>query len=144
MERLVCFICLIVGYFFGCLVAAYYIGKANKVDIRTKGSGNLGTTNTFRTVGVRAGILTFVGDFVKVLVACSLAYLVVILWIGIDIDRVALMLYTGFGAVLGHNFPFYLKFKGGKGVAATSAVLLSIGIGVLSSLPWCCFSASSF
>ena len=127
MERLVCFICLIFGYLCGCFQTAYIVGKIKHIDIRKKGSGNLGTTNVFRTVGVKAGIITFVGDILKVFIAALIVYLVVLKGFKLDIDRVALFLYTGFGVVLGHDFPFYLKFKGGKGVAATAAALITIG-----------------
>ena len=114
MERLICFIFLIVGYFFGSFQTAYFIGKLRNVDIRTKGSGNLGTTNTFRVLGVKSGLITFAGDIGKVFAACAFAYVIVILIMKAPVERIPLFLYTGFGTVLGHDFPFYLKFKGGK------------------------------
>ena len=117
MERLICFAGLIIGYFFGCMVAAFFVGTAKKVDIRKKGSGNLGTTNAFRTVGIGGGIATGVGDMLKVVIVVLLVYFVVVKGLKVDIDRIPLYLYTGFGAILGHDFPFYLHFKGGKGVA---------------------------
>ena len=124
-ERLICLFCLVIGYFFGCFQTAYVVSRVKHVDIRKKGSGNLGTTNVFRTLGIRAGILTFVGDIMKVFVAMALVYFVFIFWRCYDIDRIALFMYTGIGVVFGHDFPFYLNFKGGKGVAATAAVLIS-------------------
>ena len=127
MERLICFAGLIIGYFFGCLVAAFFVGTANKVDIRKKGSGNLGTTNAFRTLGIGGGIATGVGDMLKVVIVVLLVYFVVVKGFKVDIDRIPLYLYTGFGAILGHDFPFYLRFKGGKGVASSSALLMMIG-----------------
>lgn len=127
MERLICFAGLIIGYFFGCLVAAFFVGTANKVDIRKKGSGNLGTTNAFRTLGIRGGILTGVGDMLKVVIVVLLVYFVVVKGFKVNIDRIPLYLYTGFGAILGHDFPFYLHFKGGKGVASSAALLMMIG-----------------
>ena len=68
---------------------------------------------------------TFLGDFLKVLIACGLVYLVVIVWLGMDIDRIVLFLY-GLRGVLGHNFPVFFKFKGGKGVTVSVAVVLAI------------------
>lgn len=127
MERLICFAGLIIGYFFGCLVAAFFVGTANKVDIRKRGSGNLGTTNAFRTLGIRGGILTGLGDMLKVVIVVLLVYFVVVKGFKVNIDRIPLYLYTGFGAILGHDFPFYLHFKGGKGVASSAALLMMIG-----------------
>lgn len=127
MERLICFAGLIIGYFFGCLVAAFFVGTANKVDIRKKGSGNLGTTNAFRTVGIGGGIATGLGDMLKVVVVVLLVYFAVVKGFKVDIDRIPLYLYTGFGAILGHDFPFYLRFKGGKGVAPSAALLIMLG-----------------
>lgn len=127
MERLICFAGLIIGYFFGCLVAAFFVGTANKVDIRKKGSGNLGTTNAFRTLGIKGGIVTGVGDMLKVVIVVLLVYFVVVKGFKVNIDRIPLYLYTGFGAILGHDFPFYLRFKGGKGVASSAALLMMLG-----------------
>lgn len=126
MERVICFIFLIVGYFCGSFQTAYFIGRLKHVDIRKQGSGNLGTTNTFRVLGVKSGLITFAGDIFKVFFACALSYIVVILILRMPVERIPLFLYTGFGAVLGHDFPFYLKFKGGKGVAATAAALIAL------------------
>ena len=127
MERLICFAGLIIGYFFGCVVAAFFIGTANKVDIRKKGSGNLGTTNAFRTLGIGGGIATGVADMLKVVIVVLLVYFVVVKGFKVEIDRIPLYLYTGFGAILGHDFPFYLHFKGGKGVASSAALLMMLG-----------------
>ena len=126
MERLICVICLVVGYIFGCFQTAYIVGRIKGVDIRTKGSGNLGATNTTRVLGAFWGIFTAVCDIAKVFVAELLMYFIISPGLGIPIDRITLFLYTGIGVVLGHDFPCYLKFKGGKGVAATAAVLISI------------------
>ncbi len=126
MERLICLLFLVVGYFCGSFQTAYFIGKLKHVDIRKEGSGNLGTTNTFRVLGVKSGLITFAGDIFKVFFACALAYIFVIMIFKLPIERIPLFLYTGFGTVLGHDFPFYLKFKGGKGVAATAAALIAL------------------
>lgn len=120
MER---FICVIIGYAFGLLQTGYIYGKAHQVDIRQEGSGNAGTTNALRTMGWQAGAVTFLGDCFK----CVFAVLAVYLIYGkthADIFPL-LKMYAGMGVILGHNFPFYLNFKGGKGIAATAGLLIS-------------------
>lgn len=115
-------ICLGMGYCFGCFSTAYVIGRANNIDIRQFGSGNAGTTNALRTLGFKAGLLTFLGDAIKAIIPILLVYL--ILYIG-DPAVKLLALYAGLGVVLGHNFPLWLHFKGGKGIAATAGVMLA-------------------
>ncbi|QHQ62228.1 glycerol-3-phosphate 1-O-acyltransferase PlsY [Anaerocolumna sedimenticola] len=114
-------ICLIIGYGFGCFSTAYVIGKANNIDIRNYGSGNAGTTNALRTLGWRAGFLTFLGDAIKAIIPV----LLVRFMMQNDSYGQLLPLYAGLGVVLGHNFPFWLKFKGGKGIAATGGVMFA-------------------
>ena len=70
-------VCMIVGYLFGCIQTGYIVGRVNKIDIRDYGSGNSGTTNTLRTLGKTAAIITFLGDAVKGLVAVNLARYVI-------------------------------------------------------------------
>lgn len=119
MERL---ICLLIGYLFGLFQTGYIYGKINHVDIRKHGSGNAGTTNALRTLGWKAGVITFIGDCLK----CVLAVVVVRL-IFADSGHVELLaFYAGLGAVLGHNFPVYLNFKGGKGIASTAGLILAV------------------
>lgn len=120
MERL---ICIVIGYACGLLQTSYIYGRINHIDIREHGSGNAGTTNALRTLGFKAGAITFLGDCLK----CVLAVVIVKLLYGqVHSDSIALLsLYAGAGAVLGHNFPFYLGFKGGKGIAATAGLLLA-------------------
>lgn len=115
-------IALAAGYVFGLFQTAYIYGRTKGVDIRREGSGNAGTTNSLRVFGWKAGLITFLGDFCKSLAAMLLIWL---LYRGSYPDEVwLLVLYAGLGSVLGHNFPFYLNFKGGKGIACTSAVIL--------------------
>lgn len=123
MERLVC---LLIGYIFGLFQTGYFYGKTQGVDIRKMGSGNAGSTNALRTMGIKAGMITLLGDCFK----CVIAVLVVRRIYGQSHADILplLSLYTGFGAVLGHNFPFYLKFKGGKGIAVTAGMILSTDI----------------
>lgn len=120
MERLVC---VGIGYAFGLLQTGYIYGKYYHVDIRKHGSGNAGTTNALRTLGLKAGLVTFLGDAFK----CIFAVLAVRLIYGGSHAELlpVLSMYAGMGAVLGHNYPFYLKFKGGKGIAATAGLIVS-------------------
>lgn len=120
MERIVC---LVIGYVFGLFQTGYIYGKMNGVDIRKMGSGNAGSTNALRTMGIKAGLITFLGDCFK----CIIAVLVVRgIYSSTYSDIMPLLaMYAGFGAVLGHNYPFYLKFRGGKGIAATAGIIVS-------------------
>lgn len=116
-------ICLVLGYSFGCISTGYLVGKANKIDIRKYGSGNAGTTNALRTLGWKAGLITLLGDALKAIIPILLVRFVIFP----DFELLGLlMLYTGLGVVLGHNFPFWLHFKGGKGIAATGGVMLAL------------------
>lgn len=120
MERI---ICLVIGYVFGLFQTAYIYGRLHGIDIRNYGSGNAGTTNTLRVLGTKAGLLVLFGDIVK----CILAIVVT----GLIFDKThpdmvyLLKIYAAAGAILGHNFPFYLNFRGGKGIAATAGMILS-------------------
>ena len=116
MERL---ICLAVGYVCGLLQTGYLVGEMSHVDIRKKGSGNAGTTNALRVLGWKAGILTFAGDVLK----CVAAFLIVFFMYRGSEYRPLLTLYAGAGVTLGHNFPFYMNFKGGKGIAVMAGLV---------------------
>ena len=118
MERIVC---LIIGYFFGNFPTGYLYAKAHGVDITKTGSGNIGTTNALRTLGPRAGLITMLGDFIKTFLP-----LLITSWLFRDKTdmRYLLTVYTGLGAVLGHNYPASLHFHGGKGVACTGALII--------------------
>ena len=120
MERV---ICLLIGYVFGLFQTAYFYGKAHGIDIRQHGSGNSGTTNALRVLGTKAGLIVFAGDCLK----CIIAVCIVRFIFGASHPDTIYMLclYTGAGAILGHNFPFYMGFKGGKGIAATAGLILS-------------------
>lgn len=123
MERL---ICLMIGYILGMFQTAYIYGRMHGIDIREHGSGNAGTTNTLRVLGKKAGIIVLLGDILKCFLAVQIAKL---LFAKSCQEMMPLLeLYAGAGAVLGHNFPFYLKFRGGKGIAATA--------GLVFALPW--------
>lgn len=120
MERA---ICLVIGYVFGLFQTAYLYGKLHGIDIRNYGSGNAGTTNTLRTLGTKAGLIVLLGDIMKCILAIVLTNL---LFRNSHTDEIYLLkIYAAAGAILGHNFPFYLHFKGGKGIAATAGMILS-------------------
>ena len=116
-------ICLFIGYCFGLIQTAFIYGKLHGIDIREHGSGNAGTTNTLRVLGTKAGLIVFLGDMLKSIVAILLVRLLIVP----DYPEVEslLVVYTGAGCVLGHNFPFYMNFKGGKGIATTGGLIIS-------------------
>ena len=118
-------ICLIIGYAFGLIQTAYIYGRMHGIDIRTVGSGNAGTTNALRVLGKKAGLVVFLGDVAKTVAAV----IVVRLIFGASYaDSIyMLVLYTAAGVILGHNYPFYLGFRGGKGIAATAGLIASLG-----------------
>ncbi len=120
MERL---ICLAIGYVFGLFQTAFIYGKLHGIDIREHGSGNAGTTNTLRVLGTKAGLIVLAGDIIK----CILAIVICgAIFAGSHPEEIYLLrLYAAAGAILGHNFPFYLHFRGGKGIAATAGLILS-------------------
>lgn len=120
MERI---ICIIIGYVFGMFQTAFFYGKMHGIDIREHGSGNAGTTNTLRVLGTKAGLIVFAGDVLKCMIA---VWITTLIFRGSHPEEIYLLkLYTAAGAILGHNYPFYLKFKGGKGIAATAGLILA-------------------
>ena len=117
-------VAVVIGYVFGLFQTGFIYGKTQGIDIREHGSGNSGATNTLRTLGWKAGIITFVGDCLKAVIAILVVkYLFMDMFTG---DMKVLMMYAGFGAILGHNYPFYMNFKGGKGIATTSGVCFAV------------------
>ncbi|TWT09210.1 glycerol-3-phosphate 1-O-acyltransferase PlsY [Planomicrobium sp. CPCC 101079] len=107
---------VIIAYLLGSIPSALWIGKIfYKTDIRTKGSGNLGATNTFRTLGAKAGIVVTVLDILKGTAATLLP---------MAMDTPVHPLILGLIAVIGHIFPVFAKFKGGKAVATSGGILL--------------------
>ena len=115
--------CIALGYVFGLFQTNYIYGKMHGIDIREHGSGNAGTTNMLRTLGTKAGVITFVGDCLK----CVLAVLIAVGIFGKNHSEMLplIKMYAAAGTILGHNFPFYLGFRGGKGIAATAGLGLS-------------------
>ncbi len=122
MERILFFA---LGYCFGIIQSAYIVGRFYKIDMREHGSKNLGTTNALRTLGAKAGAIVFALDVLKPIAAILIALLIKNLFLGPNvINRDLIVLYTGLGAMIGHNYTFYLGFKGGKGVACSIGMLL--------------------
>lgn len=119
-------ICLVLGYFIGCIQSAYIVGKIWHKDIRKYGSGNLGSTNALRVLGKKAAAITFTCDILKAVLAFVIAY-------HIFGRSIVAGVYASAGAVLGHDFPFYLSFKGGKGIAATIGLIMCLSATVS---PW--------
>ncbi len=118
-------ICVLIGYICGLFQTSYILGKISHIDIRDYGSGNAGTTNALRTLGKKAGALTLLGDLCKPMIA----YLIVWLLFHNKYPEMAklLCMYACAGAVLGHVFPFYLGFKGGKGIATIAGLGIIFG-----------------
>ncbi|BCN31309.1 glycerol-3-phosphate 1-O-acyltransferase PlsY [Anaeromicropila herbilytica] len=125
MNTIIYVISICVGYIFGCFPTGFIVGKAYHVDIRNQGSGNIGSTNALRTLGKKAGLLTFAGDLLKAIIP-----IVAFGMIANDghVYGQMLTLCTGLGVVIGHNFPVTLGFKGGKGIACMSAVILTFDL----------------
>ncbi len=122
MERA---ICLAMGYCFGLFQTGYLYGKIHGKDIRKYGSGNSGSTNVLRVMGKKAGAIVLVGDVMKCILSCLAAWLIFHNRAEADFVRL-LELYAAAGAVLGHNFPFYMHFKGGKGVACSGGLIIAM------------------
>ena len=120
MERLYC---ILIGYVFGLFQTAFIYGKLHGIDIRNYGSGNAGTTNTLRVFGTKAGLLVLFGDIIKTILAVVLCG--ALFGKAYPEELYLLKLYAATGAILGHNFPFYLHFKGGKGIAVSAAVIVA-------------------
>ena len=122
MERI---ICLGIGYLFGLFQTAYIDGKMNGIDIREHGSGNAGSTNALRVLGKKAGVVVLLGDVAKTVLA---VLLIRMLFRKTHGDMLPLLgIYAAAGAILGHNFPANLGFKGGKGIACTAGLVLTLG-----------------
>ena len=110
-----------IGYLAGLFQTGVIVSRSRHADLRHTGSGNTGMTNSIRVMGWKAGILVVIGDVAKTLAAIIVVWLIYRHTFPEAVKL--LMLYAGLGAVLGHNFPFYLKFKGGKGIACTVGVV---------------------
>lgn len=129
-------LCVIVPYLIGSLnFGIIFSKKMFKADVRESGSGNAGATNMLRTYGKKAGLITFLCDCLKTIVSMALAYLIMPVsksdWIYLEIG----IFIAGAFCMIGHTYPVFYKFKGGKGVACFAMVVLfsSIVMGVRCS-----------
>ncbi|SHN17557.1 glycerol-3-phosphate 1-O-acyltransferase PlsY [Gracilibacillus kekensis] len=110
---------ILLAYLLGSIPTGLIVGKLGyKKDIREHGSGNLGATNTFRVLGIKAGIIVTVVDILKGTLAAVLPII-------FQVETVY-PLIVGIFAVIGHSFPIFAKFKGGKAVATSSGVILGV------------------
>ncbi|MEN2464463.1 glycerol-3-phosphate 1-O-acyltransferase PlsY [Ornithinibacillus sp. FSL M8-0202] len=108
----------IIAYLLGSIPSALIVGKLGyKIDIREHGSGNLGGTNTFRVLGVKAGIIVTAADILKGTLATLIP-----LFFDADVYRLAI----GIFAVIGHTYPLFARFKGGKAVATSGGIILGV------------------
>ncbi len=127
-----CTAALISGYFLGSILPAYFIGRLKGIDIRREGSGNPGAANSTEVFGFKIGFLTAGFDIVKAPLSILLAGL-------LDVPEY-IAYAAGFAAVTGHIVPFYLKFKGGKGLASAAGIMLYImGLLLISDWRYCFF-----
>ena len=118
-------LCLLAGYILGGISGGYVAGQLYHTDVREHGSGNLGATNVLRTLGLKAAIITFSVDVLKVIIPVLIVrYLLFPQYAAYSYENQLLVLYYAFGAVIGHNFPMTLNFHGGKGVACLAATIL--------------------
>ena len=118
------------AYLLGSIPTGLLVARTRGIDIRKVGSGNIGATNVFRSVSKPLGILVFIGDFLKGLIPAL---------VGQHFGGPGGALALGFCAIAGHNWPVFLKFKGGKGVATSAGVLLglapaALGVGFVAWL----------
>ena len=115
---------ILVSYILGSISTSYIIAKKFAgVDIRTQGSGNAGSTNVLRTLGKKAGALTFVGDFLKGSLAVFISKIIAKKY---GIDELSAGYLAAAFVVLGHNYPVFLGFKGGKGVATSLGSMITL------------------
>lgn len=120
------FILIIIAYFIGSIPTAIIVSKTFfNIDIREYGSGNMGATNTFRVLGPKFGTIVMVGDMLKGILAVAL-YNLLPYYLTNELDRTNLMLGLGLAAVIGHIYPVWADFRGGKGVATLFGMVLAI------------------
>lgn len=133
------FIAILIGYAFGLIQTGYIIGKFHKIDIREYGSGSSGATNMTRTLGKLPGIATLVVDILKPMGAYLVASLCFSNVSDMELYKI-LCLYAACSTIIGHIFPFYLGFRGGKGVASLGGVAIIFAFGT----PSCASSIPTF
>ena len=115
-----------IGYLLGSCPNGYLVSRARGVDIRKQGSGNIGATNVLRVMGKKWGYLVFALDTLKGFVAVRLAFVVALALAPLTTQREIIGIAGGLACILGHTFPVWLGFRGGKGVATSAGVLLGL------------------
>lgn len=126
MEIFLICIFLLLSYALGSMSNAIWIGKVYfGIDVREHGSGNAGATNTFRVLGKKPGILVLFLDVLKGFTSANLVYFINTVEVG-STQFVNLQLLFGLTAVVGHLFPIFAKFKGGKGIATLFGMVIAI------------------
>ena len=117
---------MLLGYAFGLISPAAFVSKIKNTNLKNVGTKNLGASNTFLSIGRTWGVLVMIIDIFKAFCAYKLAR--------IAFPQLAFSgILAGIGAILGHVFPFYMKFKGGKGLAAYAGLILAFD----PSMFWC-------
>lgn len=117
-ESLSAIILILTGYLIGAVPFGYLAGKLRGIDIREHGSGNIGATNVLRTLGKPIGITVLILDVLK-----GLAPVLIAKYFS---DNSLIHILTAFATIMGHNYTFWLGFKGGKGIATSAGALLSL------------------
>jgi len=129
-----------IGYLLGSVNSSLLVGRLYGVDVRKYGSGNAGATNTLRTLGKSAALFTTLGDLLKGFISCLIGFYLITgkgftmnIFHRTSIEDMGLMV-GGLAAILGHNWPIYFRFKGGKGVLTSFIVILMMNweIGLLA------------
>lgn len=123
-STLICIISSVIGYLLGSISTSILVGKLiGKIDIREHGSGNAGATNTLRVLGKKAAIFVVLGDALKGAFSVLVAKVLCIIF---SLDTSLPLYLAGFFAVMGHNFPLYFGFKGGKGVLTSIVTIFTL------------------
>ncbi len=115
----------IIAYFIGSIsFSVIFSKKFAGFDVREKGSGNAGATNVLRTVGKNVALLTLLCDILKGVIAVLIAIIAGEIWMDVDVELLKYL--AGFFAILGHTFPIFFEFRGGKGVATSLGILITL------------------
>lgn len=130
MDIFKIFVAIVFGYFLGSFNTAVILGEIYGKDIRNHGSNSAGLTNTLRVLGKSAAMFVLVGDILKGIVACLVGLLLGVYFYSAGAMDSVTLLGAGAGAVIGHNWPIYFKFKGGKGALTAVTVLFMIDWGM--------------
>ncbi|OON96289.1 MAG: acyl-phosphate glycerol 3-phosphate acyltransferase [Epulopiscium sp. Nele67-Bin005] len=131
---------LLIGYLFGGIQTSIIYSKlVAGQDIREHGSKNAGSTNVLRVLGKKAGVTVFIGDLIKSIIAILVGQWVYVQFFAPEhgpSNWVVVGLYVAIGAILGHSYPVFFQFRGGKGIAVTIGCiyLIDVRIGLLSTL----------